>query len=269
MIDRALLHPRAASPLLWASAMIDALFVVLLLQVIGPTVSAALMLIEPVANALSYNGLPADLQAVFRAGAGLLTYLVLFQLYWLVTEVVLRGRTLGRMILMLEPQDKTRKRPKPGAMVKRGLAKMASFGLTGLGIKSIDRHDLIADIGWASPLQGSAKSSTRNWTVQILSGQRQGQREAVERARNFATKRQVTIGRDPAWADIILDQDEQVSSRHAILRFGKNGWEVADMGSSNGISVKGKRRPPKRWHPLPSGGEFQVANIKMRVAPRS
>ncbi len=51
--------------------------------------------------------------------------------------------------------------------------------------------------------------------------------------------REVVLGRDPA-CDLVCD-DREVSRRHAAFRPGPSGWEVHDLGSSNGVRVQGHR----------------------------
>ncbi len=48
-----------------------------------------------------------------------------------------------------------------------------------------------------------------------------------------------TLGRDPA-SSLVLD-DRKLSRRHAVIRRGPSGWEIHDLGSSNGIRVQGHR----------------------------
>ena len=52
---------------------------------------------------------------------------------------------------------------------------------------------------------------------------------------------QITLGRDPTNAICIPDQG--LSRRHCALTPGAEGWEVRDLGSSNGtfIKVNGER----------------------------
>jgi pSer/pThr/pTyr-binding forkhead associated (FHA) protein len=49
----------------------------------------------------------------------------------------------------------------------------------------------------------------------------------------------LTIGRAPE-CDLVLD-DQNVSRRHAELRPVDGGWVVADLGSTNGVELNGRR----------------------------
>ena len=52
---------------------------------------------------------------------------------------------------------------------------------------------------------------------------------------------QVVVGRDPGAADVILDQDRDVSRRHATFSPSGAGLTVEDLGSTNGTFVNGHR----------------------------
>lgn len=49
----------------------------------------------------------------------------------------------------------------------------------------------------------------------------------------------IVVGRDEG-ADVLID-NPSVSRRHAEIRLGDNGWEVEDLGSSNGTFLRGQR----------------------------
>jgi FHA domain len=49
----------------------------------------------------------------------------------------------------------------------------------------------------------------------------------------------IVVGRDEG-ADVLID-NPSVSRRHAEIRLGDNGWEVEDLGSSNGTFLLGQR----------------------------
>jgi hypothetical protein len=57
--------------------------------------------------------------------------------------------------------------------------------------------------------------------------------------RNVLSGSRVVVGRSRE-ADIVL-QDPNVSRRHAELRRGDGGWQIVDLGSTNGIKVNGRR----------------------------
>ena len=59
------------------------------------------------------------------------------------------------------------------------------------------------------------------------------------------------IGRDPA-AVMGLDYDPYISHRHAEVRRTRDGFELADALSSNGVAVD--------WRPVPRGGVVPLAN---------
>ena len=60
-----------------------------------------------------------------------------------------------------------------------------------------------------------------------------------EGRRNVLGGSRVVVGRSRE-ADIVL-ADPNVSRRHAELRRDENGWQVMDLGSTNGIKVNGQR----------------------------
>jgi pSer/pThr/pTyr-binding forkhead associated (FHA) protein len=57
--------------------------------------------------------------------------------------------------------------------------------------------------------------------------------------RNVLSGDRVVVGRSRE-ADIVL-QDPNVSRRHAELRREDGGWQIVDLGSTNGIKVHGRR----------------------------
>lgn len=70
----------------------------------------------------------------------------------------------------------------------------------------------------------------------------QDRRQALlvgEGRRNVLSGSRVVLGRSRE-ADIVL-QDPNVSRRHAELRRDEGGWQIVDLGSTNGIKVNGRR----------------------------
>ena len=78
----------------------------------------------------------------------------------------------------------------------------------------------------------SPGSRSRRAVLVVFSGQLAGEGPVGE---------QVVVGRDPGAADIVLDQDGDVSRRHARFSPAGAGLTVEDLGSTNGTFVNGHR----------------------------
>ncbi|MEA2271416.1 MAG: type transport system ATP-binding protein [Solirubrobacteraceae bacterium] len=77
---------------------------------------------------------------------------------------------------------------------------------------------------------------------------------------------QVVIGRDPGAADVTLEDDPDVSRRHAAFSLAGGGVTVEDLGSTNGTLVNGQRL--SGTVPLKNGDKVQVGDtvIEIRIA---
>jgi hypothetical protein len=71
--------------------------------------------------------------------------------------------------------------------------------------------------------------------------------------RNVLSGSRVVVGRSRE-ADIVL-QDPNVSRRHAELRRDNGGWQIVDLGSTNGIKVNGRRVDNQ---PLNAGDQITI-----------
>ncbi len=76
--------------------------------------------------------------------------------------------------------------------------------------------------------------------------------------RNVLAGNRVVVGRSRE-ADIVL-QDPNVSRRHAELRKDEGGWQIVDLGSTNGIKVNGRRVKEARLSP---GDEITLGLIEL------
>jgi hypothetical protein len=74
-----------------------------------------------------------------------------------------------------------------------------------------------------------------------------------EGRRNVLSGSRVVLGRSRE-ADIVL-QDANVSRRHAELRREDSGWQIVDLGSTNGIKVNGRRVDSQ---PLRQGDQITI-----------
>jgi len=74
------------------------------------------------------------------------------------------------------------------------------------------------------------------------------------------------IGRAPE-ADVRID-DDRVSRRHAVVRYGVAGWELVDGGSLNGIWLAGRQ---VQRVPVPPGGVAVLIGgregVRVRLVP--
>lgn len=80
----------------------------------------------------------------------------------------------------------------------------------------------------------------------------------------FTADHSVLVGRDPAWANLVVDA-EYVSRHHLEIRPVDDGYRVWDLGSRNGTSVNG-RRVGEGGSPLAEGDEISVGgSVTLRV----
>ena len=73
----------------------------------------------------------------------------------------------------------------------------------------------------------------------------------------------VTLGRSQD-NDVILE-DRKVSSQHAQLSLGRDGWMIGDMNSSNGTYVDGQRLAPRRPAPLKPESVIQIGDFQIQI----
>jgi len=75
------------------------------------------------------------------------------------------------------------------------------------------------------------------------------------------TPQRLIVGRSTE-CDIVLAA-EAVSRRHALISHGRDGWRVADLDSTNGTYVDGRRVD---LAPLIAGTRLQVADVLLNIA---
>ena len=97
--------------------------------------------------------------------------------------------------------------------------------------------------------------------VDHLTGSRRGQRQELEAGRNY------TFGRHPD-CDVSFDahRDLDASSRHAELRCQDAGYQLVDVGSSNGTFVDGEKINERALGPGSSViAEFGSGGPRIRI----
>lgn len=80
----------------------------------------------------------------------------------------------------------------------------------------------------------------------------------------FALAGEMALGRDPA--NGIMLGDVSVSGEHAIIEHTRQGWRVADLGSTNGTLVNG-RRLNGRAALLRGGEQITFGAVVLRFEP--
>jgi hypothetical protein len=70
----------------------------------------------------------------------------------------------------------------------------------------------------------------------------------------------LTLGRDPG-CDLVLN-DIKCSRRHAVIELTKDGLQIRDTASSNGVYVNGEKRERVA---LASGDEVSLGDVRLRV----
>jgi hypothetical protein len=79
-----------------------------------------------------------------------------------------------------------------------------------------------------------------------------GSKVELELPMNTAPQGTITIGRKRTENELVIT-NTSISSRHATFVRSRTGWEIQDLGSSNGTFLDGNRLSPFDLHPLNSG----------------
>ena len=105
--------------------------------------------------------------------------------------------------------------------------------------------------------QGSRARSAAARLVVVAPAQ-----SGLEPGTSFGLAGEMSIGRDPSCGIVIADAS--VSGRHAVVRREPDGWRVADLDSTNGTALNGRRVGPRgaRLHP---GDEIALGGVVLRL----
>lgn len=211
------------------------------------------------------------LQFVFEWYPAVIPLALILHLF--VVEVLLSGNSAGRFFCGLSVAQVPPAKSSIVWRAKRFLSILTRFGLGSLNPNRLPGYNRAEDLVFKSDIAGAAVSapktpsapvrtpvpsrrqddrsvhaptaSPHKFRLDILKGPHKGQTVALAEGRNFAKQGIFRIGRDPAWADLVLDKDPRISSRHCILSFRNGQLTITDgngegRASTNGISVAGK-----------------------------
>lgn len=93
------------------------------------------------------------------------------------------------------------------------------------------------------------------FVIEAMNGPFDGKRWAFERV--------INIGRDATAVQAVVSTDRTVSRTHAQVSASNSGFELSDLGSSNGTFVDG--RPIAQSVTIRAGQPFVVGRTMLRV----
>ncbi len=83
----------------------------------------------------------------------------------------------------------------------------------------------------------------------------------------FTLGRKMTGEMDESFVDLrpFGAYENGVSRRHALIRVSENGYDLIDLGSTNGTWLEKKRLIPNRPYPLESGSRIYLGRLQLFV----
>lgn len=240
------LDDRATARQLLAAAVLDLMTIYILTRIILPH-------------------LPNDLPVLQRRHYGISLFIVLIPLWWIVTDLLLAGRSPGRLALGLAMATAEGRAAPWHRRVTRLTGKLITLGLPGLRLDRPASYDRFAGVVWLSPLSVRSIRPVGEWSLRFLSGPISGTSIRLERIPGFSPSTPLRIGRDPAWSVLKL-RDPQVSGRHCEIDFSNGRCRLRDLHSQNGTFVDGRRIKPGTWVPLDQARQFAVAGQVIAIA---
>jgi len=254
------LIPKCAAKLLLAAAAVDLAFVSLLAKLAadisyfanwGKTIFGG-----------SLDSREIEIATIFLMMPPLLA------LYWLITELLFSGHSIGRAALQIAPRTEDGAPLGFGRKSKRCFLKMITFGLTGCSPVSAAVYDRKSGVVWHSPMAPERQRKMRDWGLRIKNGNN-ATGDAM-RLIDVAVKAEngvgeIRIGRDKNWATIALVGDLKVSNRHCVIRVTRDGLMIRDQNSNNKTFVGGKPIPPQHPVNLRNHSAFKVGDIVISI----
>lgn len=251
------LPQQVAGFVLLAASLMDIavlLFVtVLVSEHVAPALNSAFPMVPPILTS-----------AVFFA--------VLLYIYWVVTELLLGGASLGRVVLGLSPRTQTGKPLARSKLVTRALRKLFSFGLSGLNPARPARYDAATGVVWFAPIAPPMTRPLGQWKLQFLNGALSGKAATLSTLLATASDDQIRFGRDRNWAGFAIDKDGQrgVSSQHCSLIVKPDGLFLRDGNgqgkpSTHGSFLDGEKLAPNETRPVGTAEVIGVGGVKIRI----
>ena len=225
---------------------------------------------------------------------GIVVFLAVCALYVFLYEVLLNGRSIGRLCLGLSVAPfGSGERLSFGQRMKRFLAIVSGFGLRSLNPSRLPSYNCSGSIIFRSDLAGvaptrsksrqskvslppretsasAATSTAGRLVVRVVNGPHSGTALRLTDAPTFAVDGIFKIGRLVGWGDLVLSRDNKVSQSHCRLRYKAGQVYVADGAnstspSSNGTFVGGQRIGATEFVPLPLGKALHLGDSRLVV----
>jgi hypothetical protein len=249
-MKRTVTEPATAARLLLAAGALDLLVVLLMIKMVLPFLAGRLPL------------LPPEVEPLFIGVVVLLAY-------WLVTDVVCGGWSVGRACLMIEPRHKDGTRPGMFRRLWRLLRKTLTLGLAGLRMDRLSGYDQASGYQWLSTFGTGAALRAIDGGITVISGGSTGKFLRFEDFPEQDGIRVLRVGRSPGRSGFVLS-DPGISACHATFAFRKNELKIYDgqpggQPSTNGIFVFGKRLKPQQWHGLGQADEVSLGPVTVRL----
>ncbi len=210
--------------------------------------------------------LPAHLVSEYGAILDLILLVPAVVLHLFVCELVFAGQSFGRFCAGLTITETNGSVLKFSTRIKRFWLKFFSLGLVAFNPNKLPFYNRSESILLSASLLGDPIESgvtTKHWRLTVISGQHKGSAEKLANV--------LKIGRETAWADLVLNKEQLVSSRHCIIERRGSGLVVSDVGtdgrgSKNGTTINGSMIPRGTWKSLGNRDVLGVANVKIRIS---
>jgi len=245
-----------SSRLLLAAALMDAVFVLFVTRLIGTTA------IEHLSRLFTTIPPEALWFGVFAC---------LLMIYAMISDIILGGASLGRIVLGLRMRDTAGHPVKAGRRTLRAIKKYSLMGMGGIRLDSAASYDKSTGITWFSEMAPRGYRHPKTWQIHVITGKNKKTTHPIGKIARFASKGIIHIGRDPGWADIVLPQNAiKASGRHCMLRYHKGELYLRDgdenaKASSNGTLINGKRLPSGKWIGLRGIQQFNAAGVILKI----
>ena len=129
--------------------------------------------------------------------------------------------------------------------------------------KIVERGNARAGINSPSRAQFHGPVVSDRWILEGVDAEN-GAKVGLKLPETTTPQAEVTLGRNRKSCDLAIP-NTSVSSRHATFVRSVDGWNIQDVGSSNGTFLNGKRLSPFELHPLSNGVSVSIGEVVLTV----